>query len=327
MTQRSTAFSAIMYIWSSVAAVLACFALLYLAQYAQLGVPFERLPLSIIVMLGLLFSGMLYPCVTRISSSSLAFNLTLGRALVLSGAVAFVFSRVSVNSPHAEVASITGSWQYIFAPIVAMAVAHGFAYIFKDKAQLFIAMLVYVMCTVLANFTLDSFIPVPITLPEWMPTSFEGLINVGTLFFGITFTQRDRIHRYGRNWAYITIAIAAVANVLAALYLHTPPRYIIVSFLAILVSESADTEVYQRLLARSWLTRVISSNAVSAPLDTIIFAVLAFYGEPFATATWLTNVILTDIVVKFLVALVAALGFRPRPLQNPQENSQATTVP
>jgi uncharacterized PurR-regulated membrane protein YhhQ (DUF165 family) len=161
-----------------------------------------------------------------------------------------------------------------------------------------VAMSVYVVCTLLATYTFDSFLPLP----------GYGLISVGTLFFGITFTQRDRVHGYGRKAVYVMIAGAATANVLMALSLGVPLRYVAVGFLAILLSETADTEVYHRHLHRSWLGRVARSNAVSVPVDTIVFTVLAFAGKPFATLPWMIEVIVTDIALKFAVGLLAALG-------------------
>jgi uncharacterized PurR-regulated membrane protein YhhQ (DUF165 family) len=103
------------------------------------------------------------------------------------------------------------------------------------------------------------------------------------------------------------IGLAAVANVLMSLHLGTPLRYVFVGFLAIVLSETADTEVYARLLHRRWFTRVASSNAVSAPLDTLIFTTLAFAGEEFATPVWMLQVIVTDVVVKYGSGLLAAL--------------------
>ena len=103
------------------------------------------------------------------------------------------------------------------------------------------------------------------------------------------------------------ILVAAAANVALALTLGTPLRYVAVGFLAIILSETVDTEIYQRLLDRRWLTRVASSNAVSAPLDTLIFTLLAFAGEPFATAMWMLQVIVTDVIVKFGASMVATL--------------------
>jgi len=176
------------------------------------------------------------------------------------------------------------------------------------RPELVGAALVYVGCIVLANFTLDSFIPV----------GDFFLVNVGTLFFGITFTQRDRLHRFGRGVVYRVILLAAAANVVAAWAVGTPLRYVAVSFLAIVVSEAADTEVYHRLLHRRWFARVAGSNAVSAPLDTILFTTLAFAGAPFATFAWMTQVIVTDVLVKYGASLLAAVTLLSRPAWVPR---------
>jgi hypothetical protein len=96
-------------------------------------------------------------------------------------------------------------------------------------------------------------------------------------------------------------------NVVTALCLGTPLRYFVVAFAAILLSETADTEVYQRFVTRSWWTRVARSNLVSIPIDTIVFTVFAFTGESFATPLWMLEVILTYPMVKLLVGFVAAL--------------------
>src|SRR5690606_40235609 len=125
------------------------------------------------------------------------------------------------------------------------------------------------------------------------------LVNVGTLFFGVTFTQRDRVHAFGRPIVYRMILLAAVANVALAASLGTPLRYVGVSFLSIVLAETADTEVFHRLRGRRWLRRVATSNAISAPIDTVVFTLLAFVGEEFATAGWLTQVIVTDVLVKY----------------------------
>ena len=144
-------------------------------------------------------------------------------------------------------------------------------------------------------------------------TNASGVIDLTsssicpTFFFGITFTQRDRVHKFGRRNVYAMILVAAVANVLAAVSLGTPMRYVVVGFIAILVSETVDTEIYQRLLHRPWLVRVASSNAVSAPVDSALFTILAFAGEGFATAAWMTQVILSDVAVKYGSSLVVAL--------------------
>jgi uncharacterized PurR-regulated membrane protein YhhQ (DUF165 family) len=161
---------------------------------------------------------------------------------------------------------------------------------------LIVAIGLYVLAILLANLTLDRFIQLP---------AF-GLLSVGTLFFAAVFTLRDRIHRAGGLHAvYVAIALALMVNVAAAVWLDTPMRFIGASFLAILVSELADTVVYQRLIRRSWWTRVLASNAVSVPLDSVIFTLLAFYGD--MSTREMTEIVFADVIAKFVIAALFAI--------------------
>ena len=160
-------------------------------------------------------------------------------------------------------------------------------------------MTIYILAVLVANFTATWFIPLPVF----------GMVSVGTLVFGVTFTQRDRVHRFGRKAVYLMIFGAAAGMVLESLFLGVSWRIIAASFIAIVLSETADTEVYQRLLKRPWMQRVIGSNLVSIPLDSLLFNVIAFAGV-FAPAM-LTAIIFGEIVAKFATGALAAL-WRPR---------------
>lgn len=157
------------------------------------------------------------------------------------------------------------------------------------------SMFIYIAAVLIANYTATWFIPLPIF----------GMVSVGTLVFGITFTQRDRVHRYGRKAVYLMIVIAAVGMVLESLFLGVEWRIIAASFIAIVLSETADTEVYHKLLKRSWMQRVIGSNLVSIPLDSILFNIIAFLGvfQP----SMLVAIIFGEIVTKFATGAIAAL--------------------
>jgi queuosine precursor transporter len=285
-------------ILTTLLSVLACFVLLYLSQYAQFGMPPTQLRPEVIVFLGVLFTGFVFPFVRRSEASSIIL------AFIAALALTFALTRFTLLSPITE-SPLSGSRLYLVAPAVALALSWFLHKTLREQAALWVAILVYVVCTVLANYTLDAFIPVPLQIPA---LEFTGQINVGTLFFGMIFTQRDRIHTFGRKYAYLAIALAVVANVLAALYLQTPWRYIAVGFLALSLSELADTQVYQRFIRRNWWTRVATSNAVSIPIDSTLFTVLAFFGEAFATPTWMTQVIITDILVKLIIGFIVAMG-------------------
>ena len=163
-----------------------------------------------------------------------------------------------------------------------------------------LSMTIYILAVLIANYTATWFIPLPIF----------GMVSVGTLVFGVTFTQRDRVHRYGRKPVYLMIFIAAVGMVFESLFLGVEWRIITASFIAIVLSETADTEVYHKLLDRSWFQRVIGSNLISIPLDSLLFNVIAFAGvfEP----KMLVAIIFGEIVAKFTTGAVAALWRVPK---------------
>ncbi len=154
---------------------------------------------------------------------------------------------------------------------------------------------IYVFAVLLANYTATWFIPLPLF----------GMVSVGTLVFGITFTQRGRVHRFGRRRVYQMILVAAVGMVLESIFLGVPWRIIAASFIAIVLSETADTEIYHKLLRLSWMKRVIGSNLISIPLDSILFNGIAFLGvfEPGI----LVAITFGEIVTKFATGSLAAL--------------------
>jgi len=151
-------------------------------------------------------------------------------------------------------------------------------------------------------------------------------IDAGTLVYPFTFTLRDMVHKVGgRRVARALILAAAAVNLLMAglfwLVAKLPPdmavgaqpefgavlapvwRIVIASIVAEVASELADTEVYRLWVNRfrqrlQWM-RVLSSNAVSVPLDSALFCGLAFIGRmPFAVVVsifW-ANVLLKGVV-------------------------------
>ena len=89
-------------------------------------------------------------------------------------------------------------------------------------------------------------------------------------------------------------------------------RIVVASILAELVAELADTEVYHwfvtRVTKRHQWSRVLVSNSVSVPLDSLLFAVLAFAplpalpGLPWAAVM---DILLFNVAVKYAVTLVS----------------------
>jgi uncharacterized integral membrane protein (TIGR00697 family) len=132
-------------------------------------------------------------------------------------------------------------------------------------------------------------------------------VDMGTFIYPITFTLRDVVHKaLGKRAARALIVTAAAVNLFMAFYLQWAARapsdasyalgsefsavlsplwrITIASIIAEVVSELADTEVYswfvERVTTRYQWARVLVSNAVSVPLDNVIFAVAAFGSIP-----------------------------------------------
>ncbi len=161
--------------------------------------------------------------------------------------------------------------------------------------------------------------------------SFLGFsMDAGTLIYPITFTLRDLVHKVvGRRGARVVILAAAVINLfMAGLFwivsrlpydpaagpqpdwdavLSPVWRIVIASIVAEVASELTDTEVYHLWVTRitrrfQWL-RVLVSNAVSVPLDSIIF-VWAAFGGVFPTAVvW--SIFWANVLLKGAVTVVS----------------------
>lgn len=129
---------------------------------------------------------------------------------------------------------------------------------------------------------------------------FIGSVSLGTLTFGATFTVRDALHRSGRRPVYAALAVAMLLVLGLALLHAVPWRILVASLVAVALSETLDTEVFHALRRRSWLARVLASNAVAIPVDTLLFNLIAFRGV--LPWSFLAGVILTDILIKYLAA-------------------------
>ena len=158
----------------------------------------------------------------------------------------------------------------------------------------------YVACSILANVMSVRILRIG---PDW--ASFS--IDAGTLTYPLTFTLRDLVHKVGgRHVARVVILSTAALNVVAAVALWATAalpgdaavlapaqewfgpvlnpvlRITAASVIAQVVAELLDTEVYHRFVLRfghrqQW-GRVLASNAVSIPVDSIVFVAIAFGG-------------------------------------------------
>lgn len=152
---------------------------------------------------------------------------------------------------------------------------------------------------------------------------FGRSVDAGTLIYPLTFTIRDLVHKVaGRRAARIIIITAAIINLaMAGLFwivsrLPYDPsagpqpdwdsvlapvwRIVIASILAEVFSELTDTEIYHLWVTRitksyQWL-RVLVSNAVSIPIDSLIFVWVAFGGVLPTIVVW--EIFVANILLK-----------------------------
>jgi uncharacterized integral membrane protein (TIGR00697 family) len=164
-------------------------------------------------------------------------------------------------------------------------------------------------------------------------------VDMGTFIYPITFTLRDLVHKaLGRRAARTLVITAAAVNLAMALYLQwaarapSDPSYLlseefsavlaplwritVASIVAEVVSELVDTEVYHWFVTRvttghQW-ARVAVSNAVSLPIDNVLFVVLAFGAIPGfedhpLTLPWsaVWDIFVVNVTIKVLVSAVS----------------------
>jgi uncharacterized integral membrane protein (TIGR00697 family) len=155
-------------------------------------------------------------------------------------------------------------------------------------------------------------------------------IDAGTFIYPLTFTIRDLIHKqFGKTTARTMIILAAGINLFMvvffqfAAWLPQDPswglgqefstilgpvwRIVIASIVAEVVSELIDTEVYHfwvnRITRKYQWARVLISNAVSIPIDSLIFCWGAFGLMLPNSVVW--SIFFTNIIVKGLVTVVS----------------------
>lgn len=182
-------------------------------------------------------------------------------------------------------------------------------------------------------------------------------VDMGTFIYPITFTLRDMVHKImGKRNAQTLIITAAVINLVMAVYLawaaRVPSdpdwglgdsfsailgpvwRIVIASILAEIVSELLDTEVYHwfvtRVTTRYQWARVLLSNTVSVPIDSLIFTVIAFAPLPGLADSPLSlpwavvwQIFLFNVAVKYAVTLISLplIYATPDPDWNEREKS------
>jgi queuosine precursor transporter len=174
-------------------------------------------------------------------------------------------------------------------------------------------------------------------------TLFGLSMDAGTLVYPLTFTLRDLVHKTaGIRAARAMIGLAAAVNLfMAGLFwlvarLPADPaagtqtafgtvlspvwRIVLASIAAEVVSELLDTEAYRfwvsRVSARRQWMRVLFSNSISIPVDSLLFCWLAFGAVYSNSVVWsivVSNVLLKMATTVVSVPLIYAVKERRRP--------------
>ncbi len=155
-------------------------------------------------------------------------------------------------------------------------------------------------------------------------------VDAGTFIYPITFTIRDLVHKLlGKAAARTVIILAAVINLLMvvffqfAAWLPQDPswgmgeefatilgpvwRIVIASIVAEVISELIDTEAYHfwvsRITRKYQWARVLFSNAISIPIDSLIFCWGAFGLALPGSVVW--SIFFANVMIKGLVTVVS----------------------
>ena len=155
-------------------------------------------------------------------------------------------------------------------------------------------------------------------------------VDGGTFIYPLTFTLRDLVHKQlGRKAARTLIIAAGVINLVMAGYFSllswlqpdpswtlqqafsdilTPVwRIVFASIAAEIVSELLDTEIYHvwvtRITRRYQWARVLLSNSVSIPVDSLVFCWGAFGGLLPNAVVW--SIFGANVLIKGLTTLVS----------------------
>jgi uncharacterized integral membrane protein (TIGR00697 family) len=158
-------------------------------------------------------------------------------------------------------------------------------------------------------------------------------IDAGTFIYPITFTLRDLVHkRLGKQAARTVIVVAAGINLFMAMFLQFVAwlpqdptwglgnefdailgpvwRIVMASIIAEVIAELIDTEVYHfwvsRITRRYQWARVLISNGVSIPIDSLIFCWGAFGFALPHSVVW--SIFFANVIVKGLVTIVSLPG-------------------
>lgn len=136
-----------------------------------------------------------------------------------------------------------------------------------------------------------------------VPVGFGLVTTAGTYAAGAALLARDLVHRYGGPWwSLLAVALGGLLS-----WAMSTPELALASTVAFTLAELADLLVFTPLRKRSFAGAVVASNAVGAPIDTLVFLSLA--GFPI---TWpvVAGQLLGKLLWATLLPVLIGLGVR-----------------
>ena len=143
--------------------------------------------------------------------------------------------------------------------------------------RLIVALVAYIGAVVTANIVTARM--------GLVPVGFGLLVPAGTYAAGAALLARDFVHRQGgRWWSLGAIGVAAILS-----WFLSTPEIALASVAAFLTAELVDFVIFVAVRRRGFIRAALTSNLVSAPLDTFIFLTLA--GFPVTVDTMLGQMV------------------------------------
>lgn len=139
----------------------------------------------------------------------------------------------------------------------------------------------YISSVLLANIFVDYF---------GVVKAFGLTFPAGVVFVGLTFSFRDFTQRYWGKWKiWLFIAISTVIT----LFMNW--QIAVASVSAFLIAETIDWLVFT-ITKKDFTHRILISNTLSTPIDSMIFVILAF--------GWNWDAIYGQAIIKYLSSLL-----------------------
>ena len=141
--------------------------------------------------------------------------------------------------------------------------------------------LAYIVSVLLANILVDYF---------GIVTILGLTFPAGVVFVGLTFSFRDFAQRF---WGVWKIWLFIVIATFITLFMNW--QIAIASVTAFLISETIDWLIFT-IVKKDFIYRILISNIISTPIDSITFVVLAF--------GWNWDAICGQAIIKYISSLL-----------------------